>query len=112
MTIKVYGLGAIRAGIEHGIATAEAAEQLLRAADWEIATPAQLGIVSFKRGDDAARHLRAVAEMQAEGVAAISSTVLQGTTLLRMCTINPATTHADLEATVAALERAWLRSAA
>jgi aromatic-L-amino-acid/L-tryptophan decarboxylase len=112
MTIKVYGLAAIRRGIEHGIRSAERAERLLQAAGWEIVTAAQLGIVSFRRDDDAARHLRAVAEMQAEGVAAVSSTVLHGTTVLRMCTINPATTEADLEATVAALDRAWERAAA
>jgi aromatic-L-amino-acid/L-tryptophan decarboxylase len=111
MTIKVYGLAAIRRGIEHGIRSAERAERLLQAAGWEIVTAAQLGIVSFRRDDDAARHLRAVAEMQAEGVAAVSSTVLHGTTVLRMCTINPATTEADLEATVAALDRAWERAA-
>jgi glutamate/tyrosine decarboxylase-like PLP-dependent enzyme len=112
MTIKVYGLGAIRTGIEHGIRTAEAAEELLRAARWEIVTPAQLGIVSFRRGDDPERHLRAVSEMQADGVAAISSTVLHGVTVLRMCTINPETSTGDLELTVAALERACERSAA
>jgi glutamate/tyrosine decarboxylase-like PLP-dependent enzyme len=111
MTIKAFGLAAMRCGIEHGIRTAERAEELLRSAGWEIETPAQLGIVSFRRGDDAERHLRTVAEMQAEGVAAISSTLLHGVTVLRMCTINPATTIADLEATVAALERAWTRSA-
>jgi aromatic-L-amino-acid decarboxylase len=110
MTIKVYGLAAVRAGVEHGIRTAERAETLLGAAGWEIVTPAQLGIVSFWRGDDAGRHLRTVAEMQAEGVAAISSTVLHGTTVLRMCTINPATTEADLELAVAALGRAWERA--
>jgi aromatic-L-amino-acid/L-tryptophan decarboxylase len=110
MTIKVYGLAAIRDGVEHGLRSAERAEQMLRSAGWEIATPAQLAIVSFRRDGDAARHLRTVSEMQAEGVAAISSTVLHGVTVLRMCTINPATTHADLEATVAALNRAWERA--
>ena len=110
MTLKVYGLAAIRAGIEHGIRTAERAEELLQSGGWDISTPAQLGIVSFRRSDDAARHLRTVAEMQADGVAAISSTVLHGVTVLRMCTINPGTSQADLELTVEALERAWTRA--
>ena len=110
MTLKVYGLAAVRRGIEHGIRSAERAEELLRSAGWQIATPAQLGIVSFRRGDDAARHLRTVSEMQAEGVAAISSTVLHGVTVLRMCAIHPATSESDLELTVSALERAWLRA--
>jgi glutamate/tyrosine decarboxylase-like PLP-dependent enzyme len=117
MTIKIYGLDAIRRGIEHGIRSAELAEALLRSAGWTIETPAQLGIVNFRRQDHGAgetaaaeRHLRTVAEMQSEGVAAVSSTVLRGTTVLRMCTINPSTTHNDLELTVAALERAWQRA--
>jgi glutamate/tyrosine decarboxylase-like PLP-dependent enzyme len=111
MTIKVFGLAAIRRGVEHGIRSAERAEELLREAGWQIATPAQLAIVSFRRDRDAERHLRTVIEMQSEGVAAISSTVLHGTTVLRMCTINPATTEDDLRATVAALDRAWERAA-
>jgi aromatic-L-amino-acid decarboxylase len=110
MTLKVYGLAAIRRGIEHGIRTAERAEELLRSTGWEIVTPAQLAIVSFRRGDEAARHLRTVSEMQAEGVAAVSSSVLHGVTVLRMCTINPSTSESDLELTVAALERAWERA--
>jgi hypothetical protein len=50
--------------------------------------------------------------MQAEGVAAVSSTVLHGVTVLRMCTINPSTSDSDLELTVTALERAWERAGA
>jgi aromatic-L-amino-acid decarboxylase len=112
MTLKIYGLEAIRRGIEHGIHTAERAEELLRSAGWEIATTAQLGIVSFRRGEDAGRHLRTVTEMQAEGVAAVSSTVLHGLTVLRMCTIHPGTSESDLAMTVAALDRAWDRAGA
>jgi hypothetical protein len=68
------------------------------------------GIVSFRRGADVARHLRTVSEMQHEGLAAISSTVLHGVTVLRMCTIHPGTSESDLELTVSALERAWVRA--
>jgi aromatic-L-amino-acid/L-tryptophan decarboxylase len=43
MTIKVYGLAAIRRAVAHGIALAEHAEAELRArGGWEIVTPAQL----------------------------------------------------------------------
>jgi hypothetical protein len=45
--------------------------------------------------------------MQADGVAAVSSTVLHGITVLRMCTINPRTTSDDIDAAVASLGRAW-----
>lgn len=114
MTIKVFGLAELRRGVEHGIELAGYAEELLRRAEWTITTPAQLGIVSFRHetdtgspGDADARHLRVVGELQAEGVAAVSSTVLHGSTVLRMCTINPRTTREDIQATVAALDRAW-----
>jgi hypothetical protein len=48
--------------------------------------------------------------MQSDGIAAVSSTVLHGRTVLRMCTINPGTTDADLELAVSALDRAWQRA--
>jgi glutamate/tyrosine decarboxylase-like PLP-dependent enzyme len=114
MTIKVFGMAALRDGVEHGIRMAEHAERLLARAGWTIVTPAQLGIVSFRReargvaaADLDARHLDVVARMLADGDAAVSSTVLYGFTVLRMCTINPRTTPADIERTIAALERAW-----
>jgi aromatic-L-amino-acid/L-tryptophan decarboxylase len=114
MTIKVFGMAEMRAGVEHGIRMAEHAERLLARSGWTIVTPAQLGIVSFRReapgaaaGDRDARHLAVVARMLADGDAAVSSTVLHGVTVLRMCTINPRTTPADIERTVAALGRAW-----
>jgi aromatic-L-amino-acid/L-tryptophan decarboxylase len=114
MTIKVFGLDELRRAVEHGIALAEHAERTLREAGWGIVTPAQLGIVSFarERADAPAAeldrlHLRTVAEMQREGTAAISSTVLRGRTVLRMCTINPRGSTADVERAIAALDRAW-----
>jgi aromatic-L-amino-acid/L-tryptophan decarboxylase len=117
MTIKVFGLAAMRGAVEHGLAMAELAQARLEAAGWEIVTEAQLGIVSFCRRDPddspdeaQARLLRVVVAMQAEGVAAVSSTVLHGRTALRMCTINPRTTESDVAAAVDSLGRAWLAS--
>lgn len=42
----------------------------------------------------------------ADGFAMVATTVLRGRTVLRLCTINPRTTEADLEATIARIE--WL----
>lgn len=119
LTIKSFGLAEIRAAIDRGLDLGAEAETLLREAGWRIVTPAQLAIVSFRREDDSrsgadldALHLDVVTEMLSGGVAAISSTVLSGEVVLRMCTINPRTTTEDLRRTVAELERAWAAVAA
>jgi aromatic-L-amino-acid decarboxylase len=108
MTLQVFGADAIQAGIEHGIDMAEHAERLLRARpEWEIVTPAQLAIVSFRphapRLSDSevdALCRRIVDGCVREQFAAISSTQLRGRTVLRLCTINPRTTRRDVEMTI------------
>ncbi len=107
MSIKVFGMGAFRAAVERGFALAEFTEARLRKMPgWEIVTPAQMGIVCFRyeRADDAA-HLRLVQGILKDGFALITSTVLQGRTVLRTCTINPRTTESDIEETLVRLDR-------
>jgi aromatic-L-amino-acid decarboxylase len=43
--------------------------------------------------------------MITDGFAMISSTVLRGHTVLRLCTINPRTTESDLQETIRRLEQ-------
>jgi aromatic-L-amino-acid decarboxylase len=113
LSLRVFGLDAFRAAIAHGIALAEHAESVLRArAGWEMVSPAQLGIVCFRRVIDglAAEELDRVNDelvraAVADGYAAPSSTVLGGRTAIRLCTINPRTTFADVDATIDRLER-------
>ena len=102
--MQVFGLDAFRDAVARGIALAEHAEALLRERPgWEVVTPAQLGIVCFtRRGDD---DTRISAETVLEGYAAPSTTVLRGQTVLRLCTINPRTTLAEIEATIERMER-------
>ena len=88
----------------HGIALAEHAEAVLRSRPgWEVITPASLGIVCFTRVgvDDSV----VSAQMVSEGYAAPSTTVLRGQTVLRLCTINPRTTFAEIEETIDRMER-------
>jgi aromatic-L-amino-acid/L-tryptophan decarboxylase len=67
-------------------------------------TPAQLGIVTFTRpGWSAADHAARVAALTEDGFAAVTSTALRGRPALRLCTINPRTTEADIAATLARL---------
>jgi aromatic-L-amino-acid decarboxylase len=113
LSLRVFGLDAFRDAIGHGLALAEHAESVLRArAGWEVVSPAQLAIVCFRRvvGGAGAEDLdrindELVRAAVADGYAAPSSTVLGGRTAIRLCTINPRTTFADVEATIERLER-------
>ena len=105
LTLKTFGVEQIRAAIARGIALAEHAEATLRAAaDWEVVTPAQLAVVTFapRRGNPAAM----AAALLDDGYAVVSSTELDGRAVLRLCTINPRTTEAELDEVIARLGRA------
>jgi len=107
MTLQVFGLAAVREAVAWGIRLAEAAEEELRASPaWEIVTPAQLGIVTFRfaAGDDDLQR-RITAAMLRDGWAMLSTTELAGRAALRLCTINPRTTEDDVRETVRRLER-------
>ena len=112
MTVQVFGMDAMREAVAWGVRLAEAAERELRASEaWEVVTPAQLGIVTFRfRGapegpamDDLQR--RITAGLAADGYALLSTTELRGRTVLRLCTINPRTTEDEIRETIRRLER-------
>jgi aromatic-L-amino-acid decarboxylase len=102
LMFKVYGAERLAMAIERCMALAEHAQQVLEAdPQWDVVTPAQLGIVTFTRagwtpGDHAAR----VAAVAATGDATVTSTVVRGRPALRLCTINPRTTEADIALTL------------
>ncbi|CCH75870.1 L-2,4-diaminobutyrate decarboxylase [Nostocoides japonicum T1-X7] len=105
LTMRGYGTRALADAVERGIALAEHAEGLLRADPfWEVVTPAQLGVVTFAAvGATGEDHTRAAAALSDDGYAALTTTTLHGRSVLRLCTINPATTGADLEGTLTRL---------
>ncbi|MGI9305117.1 MAG: pyridoxal phosphate-dependent decarboxylase family protein [Gammaproteobacteria bacterium] len=113
MSLKVFGLRAFREAIERGMALAETAEQLLAERScFEIVTPAQLGIVSFRYLPPAGSELDAdsvnagiVEACIDDGYAMVSSTILRSQTVLRLCTINPRTTGEELRKTVELIAR-------
>ena len=73
LSLKVFGLDAFAAAVQHGMDLAGYADALLRRrTGWEVATP--------------------------------TSTVLDGCTTLRLCTVNPRTTREDVEATLTRVE--------
>jgi aromatic-L-amino-acid decarboxylase len=118
LSIQVFGLDAFREAVARGFALAESAERALGEAPcWQVVTPAQLGIVTFRwvppgppmlggvsagTLEDKLEALNAglVEAMVADGFAMVSSTVLRGRTVLRMCTINPRTTESDVRETI------------
>jgi glutamate/tyrosine decarboxylase-like PLP-dependent enzyme len=74
--------------------------------------PARLGTVAFRWapegiGDDEAdRVTRGLVEASlADGWAFLSSTMLRGRPVLRLCALNPRTTDADILGTIERLER-------
>jgi aromatic-L-amino-acid/L-tryptophan decarboxylase len=105
LSLRVFGLDAFRAAIARGIALAELAEAILRERDgWEVVTPAQLAIVTFRREGPDALTDRMVAAAVADGFTAPSTTVIDGRPVARLCTINPRTTDEDIRATIERLE--------
>lgn len=113
MTFKVFGLDAISEAIAAGFENAEMAEALLREAGcWEIVTPAQMAIVTFRYipvdGDEALANRVThdlVGALLDDGYAFASGTQLREKTVLRMCCNNPRTTPEDLKQTVSLMGR-------
>ncbi len=103
LSLRSYGAGRFREAVARGIGLAEYAESYLRGRPdlWQVVTPAQIGIVTFaRRGADAADHARRAEAVAQSGYAAVTSTFLNGTSVLRLCTINPLTTEADIRGTI------------
>jgi len=105
LTFRTYGVDTLVDAVSRGIALAEFAEECVQADPrLAVVTPAQLGVVTFSGvGRSAAEHSAAAAAVTASGYAAVSSTVLHGQTVLRLCTINPRTTTEDIETTIGLL---------
>lgn len=113
MSLKVFGVAAFRQAIERGFELAGLAEARLRANPvWEIVSPAQMAVVCFRyrapggaETESDAFQQRLADAMFAGGFAALTTTVLKGRRVLRMCTINPRTTAEDIAATIERLEQ-------
>lgn len=111
LTLRAYGLDVLGQAIDRGVALAEYAQRVIEGdPHLAIVSPARLGIVNFvgRSADDAA-HVRAAAAVTASGFAAVSTTVLRGRTVLRLCIINPRTTTDDVEQTLTRLSEELAR---
>jgi glutamate/tyrosine decarboxylase-like PLP-dependent enzyme len=113
MSIKVYGLDKFRSAIDQGISNAEHAQRLLQEqGHFEIVTPARLGVVTFRfRPPDCPVHdLNQLTSLifdgiVADGYALLTTTVIKGQTVLRLCTINPRTSDDDIRGTIEMIGR-------
>jgi aromatic-L-amino-acid decarboxylase len=105
LSIKTFGMAAFREAVTRGFELAELAERELRTKNgWEILSPAQMGIVCFRFGAEDALQARIVDAMLREGYAFLTSTKVKGAICLRLCTINPRTTDAEMIETVKRLD--------
>ncbi len=112
VSLQCLGLDAIREAIDRGIVLAEvAAREVERDDRFEVTSPASLGIVTFRYvgngpyGDARLDEInRAIPhEIMATGEAVVTSTVLDGRTVQRMCLINPRTSEHDIRRTISML---------
>ncbi len=112
VSLQCLGLDAIREAIDRGILLAEVAAREVKSDDrLEVTSSACLGIVTFRyvgngsHGDARLDEVNGAIphEIMATGEAVVTSTVLNGRTVLRMCLINPRTSEDDIRRTVAML---------
>ena len=109
LSFKAFGVAAFRAAVARGLELAELAEQVLGEDDcWQIISPATLGIVAFRFAPAKVMeeqldrlNQQLVSALREDGFAFATSTILRSQTVLRMCTINPRTTEADIRAAIA-----------
>ena len=99
MTLKTYGTERLGRVVEQGCALAQyLARRIDREAALERVAPVALNIVCFRfHGGDDALQAAIAADLQEAGIAAPSTTNLDGRTCLRAAIMNHRTTRADLD---------------
>ena len=112
MSLQVFGVDAFRRAVDHGLDLAKTAERHLRSRpNWEIVTPAALGIVTFQHrlpnlSEDEIHQLNKAmtAEICRTGYAYMSTTLLYGRKVQRLCLNRHDATEEDLLETIGRLE--------
>jgi len=113
MSLTTFGVAAFRQAIDHGLDLAQhAADELRDHPDWHLVTPPQLAVLTFRYlpGDLAGAALDAVQQRLCDdltdsGFAMLNTTLVRGVRVLRMCTLHPRATEADVRAVVRWLAR-------
>lgn len=112
LSLRTFGLPAFREAVNVGFEMAECAERELRADPfWEVVTPAQMGIVTFRPaavGGDTARADKSVPRaadlMREDEYALVLSTNLRGRPAFRICPMNPGTNEDEIRETIRRLK--------
>lgn len=106
LSLGYFGVDAFRAAIDRCLDLAARAEELIDAEpELELLSPAQLGIVSFRRrfsgADEEWRSTRLnaalVGRFEQRGRGLVSSTTLDGRYAIRLCILNHTTSERDVE---------------
>jgi glutamate/tyrosine decarboxylase-like PLP-dependent enzyme len=108
MSFKIFGIDAFRQAIQHAFTLASLTENLINNAPaLQIVTPAQLGMVTFRYAVANLStqtlneiNLQIFRKLASDGYALVTTTTLRGFVTLRMVTINPRTTEADIHGTI------------
>jgi len=114
-TLKVYGTDALGAVISHTCALARHLERRIRETpQLELLAPVELNIVCFRhRGAEAdALNTRIVADLHESGIAAPSTTTIDGRVAIRAAIVNHRTQERDVDALVDAVVALGATSAA
>lgn len=111
-SLQLLGTDMLSQMVSHGIELAAYAEAQLRKREgWEVISSSGLAILTFRfvpnnidTVDVDSINTLISKEILARNVAAIFTVTLEGKICLRMCTINPQTTEADIESVVHTLD--------
>ncbi|HJS96955.1 MAG TPA: aminotransferase class V-fold PLP-dependent enzyme, partial [Solirubrobacteraceae bacterium] len=110
LSLSYFGVDAFRAAIDRSLDLAVHAERLIgQHPELELLSPAQLGIVCFRRRfagtadaewESARLNAALVGRFEQSGLGLVSSTTLDGRYAIRLCILNHTTTEADVERTI------------
>ena len=109
LTLKTFGATAVGEAIDHAFQMADHAEAVLTGMPgWAVVTRPSMAILTFRFVDGPGEELDAwnaamVRQLRESGVAMVSSTLIGGAYVIRLCPTNPRTTKEDIEATLGAL---------
>jgi len=117
MSLKAFGLASFKQAVKRGIDLAELAEkEIIKYSNWVIVSPAKLAIINFQYRlpnqsiEESNQFNKAIIdEIVKTGFAMISSTLLKGHLVVRLCTINPRTTETDIKETIKQLNQIAMR---
>jgi glutamate/tyrosine decarboxylase-like PLP-dependent enzyme len=109
LSLQAFGLAEFRRAIDVGFDQADEAERVLREDPrWEIVTPSQMGVITFRwvgdgsltKEESAAVTSRVVDAMRLDGYALVMSTTLGGVPVLRLCPIHPGGRPEEIRETI------------